>query len=747
MASCSLFKDFTNPFGKKSLLLIAKDIASDKFKAEIDRYQECLKSGKTEKAAFLKKKLMAFTPSGIFKEKRQLKFLEMYSGLIHLDFDKLTEEDLERTFQIISKIPYTLLCFRSPSGNGLKVFVEVDTNEKAHTKTYLKVQRFYENATGLKADPSCKDITRLCFFSHDPKLYKNIENTIFKANEDFNSTKKEELPPKLNSPHIPDSPDVNLDTIFCFNQQVLFTNTILKYEQGNRNNYIFRLANNCNRVGIAEMDLEKLCTQHFDLPEYEIKNIIRNVYTKNRAEHNKIQPKQEGENQVEDESDLKMENFPDEIYNTIPDFLKRVVKFASSKEEKDILLLGALTTLSVVFPKVYGLYDNKMVHANLYLFISAPASAGKGTLPNCKKLIYPIHKELHDSSKLMKQQYQNDLNDYNAMKGQKGPKPLPPPQKMLFIPANNSSTGFFELLHNSNGRGIIFETEADTLTKAFNSEHGNFSDGLRNAFQHETHSYYRRTEKELVEILRPCVSAVLSGTPKQLISLMPNAENGLFSRFIYYLMNMNIIWKNVFESNTPNGLEKHFELLGDELYYFLKNHLGETEIVFSVTNEQQLAFNQFFVKLQLFYFGMNDIGIIGTIRRLGLISYRIMMIFSVLRMMENKIIVRHLVCKNQDLENVLKMAEVLVKHSNTVYNQMEKDNKAINRINKKELFLRKLPVKFSRKDYLQVALTLNIPDKTAQTYIKQFKDAGIIQSDGHDSYTIPHNDNPRKQAS
>ncbi|MBK8311235.1 MAG: hypothetical protein IPL04_10405 [Chitinophagaceae bacterium] len=32
----------------------------------------------------------------------------------------------------------------------------------------MQVQKYYEDATGLKADPSCKDVTRLCFMSHDP---------------------------------------------------------------------------------------------------------------------------------------------------------------------------------------------------------------------------------------------------------------------------------------------------------------------------------------------------------------------------------------------------------------------------------------------------------------------------------------------------------------------------------------------------------------------------------------------------
>jgi len=96
-------------------------------------------------------------------------------------------------------------------------------------------------------------------------------------------------------------------------------------------------------------------------------------------------------------------------------------------------------------------------------------------------------------------------------------------------------------LGDSDKRGLIFETEGDTLAKAFKSDYGDFSDGFRNAFQHEPISYYRRTDKEYVEIDRPCLSALLSGTPKQITTLIPNAENGLFSRFMFYVMNMKLI--------------------------------------------------------------------------------------------------------------------------------------------------------------------------------------------------------------
>ena len=71
MASSTIFKNFTVPVEKKSLLLIANDIASGKYKAEVEEIRALLEQGKTEEAANKKKQLLAFTPSAVFSEKRQ----------------------------------------------------------------------------------------------------------------------------------------------------------------------------------------------------------------------------------------------------------------------------------------------------------------------------------------------------------------------------------------------------------------------------------------------------------------------------------------------------------------------------------------------------------------------------------------------------------------------------------------------------------------------------------------------------
>ena len=734
MAVTTIFKNFAEPVEDISLIILSNWVASDKYKIQVEEIRGLIAQGKTEEAQAKKQRLPAFTPSATFTEKRLLPNMEQYSGFVHLDFDKLTTEQLNAAFQIIAAIPYTFLCFISPSGNGLKVFIEVNTGAEHHDAAYQQVLQYYENATGLKADEKCKDITRLCFVSHDPQLYKNIYN------EKFN-VKDIPVQPKQEPAHTVNAQTeviTNSDEwLLVFQQQVLFTNQKSEFTNGNRNNYIYLLASNCNRAGVPQSDTEILCSQHFDLSEREIKDSVNSAYKHHSTEFAKFpKPVQQEENNANNESEVQtMPTLPDEIFPLLPDFLKSIVKVSASKEERDILLLGSVVALSACLPNIFGYYDDKKVNANLFLFITAQASAGKGRLIHCRQLVNPVHKAMRAQAALLKKEYDAQMADYNSSKGKSNAeKPTKPPEKMLFIPANNSSTGFFQLLNDSNGRGLIFETEGDTMAQAFKSDYGNYSHGFRNAFQHEPITYYRRTDRELVEIERPCLSALLSGTPKQIGTLIPNAENGLFSRFMFYVMNIQPYWKDVFAANTDNGMDEHFADLANEFFNLYEALNNNAEIVFSLTQEQKSKFNQFFTETQSMYISLKGLDYIGTVRRSGLIAFRIMMVCSVLRILETGDFSSPMVCEDVDFTNTIQIVKLLVKHAAKVYSDLPEEPARAKPKSRKERFLDALPYNFNRQGYLTIATKLNIPDKTAQGYITDFVKAGILDKDGQDLY-------------
>ena len=64
-------------------------------------------------------------------------------------------------------------------------------------------------------------------------------------------------------------------------------------------------------------------------------------------------------------------NFANEVKNQLPQVLNEIVNQTSTDAEADMMLMGAITTISAALPNVYGLYDQNVVYPNLYLFISA----------------------------------------------------------------------------------------------------------------------------------------------------------------------------------------------------------------------------------------------------------------------------------------------------------------------------------------------------------------------------------------
>lgn len=430
--------------------------------------------------------------------------------------------------------------------------------------------------------------------------------------------------------------------------------------------------------------------------------------------------------------------FGQEVYENLPEFLKSVISIATTDEERDILILGSVVSLSACLHKLFGIYDGKKVFANLYLFITAQASAGKGRLIHCKQLVNPIHLHFVEQGKLLKQQYEMELLDYKQSgKDNNVQKPQKPPVKLLFIPANNSTTGVYQLLSDNESRGLMFETEGDTLAQAFKTDYGNYSEGFRKAFHHETISYYRRTDREYADIVSPCLSTVLSGTPRQIATLIPNAENGLFSRFIFYFMNVQLTWKNVFAFDSNNGLDDFFDQLGNEFYGLYKMLSNGHEIQFSFTAEQQQQFNKLFEQLHTTQIALQGLDYMATIRRLGLIAFRLCMVLSALRILEHGELPVKMICENRDFQTVMAMVQVLVRHSGKVFSELPEDTLMPKRKNQKERFYEALPTTFNRQVYLNIALSMAIPEKTAEGYITGFCKQGILHRYKKNEYLKP----------
>ncbi|MBQ7532942.1 MAG: DUF3987 domain-containing protein [Bacteroidales bacterium] len=438
------------------------------------------------------------------------------------------------------------------------------------------------------------------------------------------------------------------------------------------------------------------------------------------------------------ESSDPMPTFSQDIYGLLPSFLTQIINKAKNYEDADLLILGSLTVISACLPNISGYYAEREVFPNLFTFISAQASAGKGRLTLCRHLVKPIHDNLKKHYAIEMEEYRHLQNEYSQDKKNREP-PQEPPIKTLLIPANSSATSVYQVLNDNGGVGLIFETEGDTLANTFKSDYGNFSDGFRKAFHHEMISYTRRKDREFVELTKPRLSALLSGTPKQILALIPDAENGLFSRFIFYNMNLRLEWRDVF-SESPVSLDDYFIDLGQRYFQFYQTLQQAQPIRFSLSTTQQEQFNDFFGKVQQEYSAMFGMDIVASVRRLGLITFRLAMILTSLRLMDGQPVADVIVCNDTDFRTSLIMAEVLIRHAANVFSKLPAANGTTSSVGNtiaRQKFYDQLPSEFNRQTYLTIATSLGIPIKTAEKQIARLCEKGLLKHLAQGKYGKP----------
>ena len=445
---------------------------------------------------------------------------------------------------------------------------------------------------------------------------------------------------------------------------------------------------------------------------------------------------------AEMEEIIELPTFSQEVADSLPDFLKKIVSISNSEADSDILLLGTLTVLSACMPHVRGVYDRRTVYPNLFLFVTARASSGKGRLNLCRHLVEPIHDRLREINEAEVMEYKHKLAEYNAAGKKKVDmeKPEEPPMRMLFIPANSSATAVYQVLNDNGGEGLMFETEGDTLANTFGSDYGNYSDGFRKAFHHETISYIRRKDREYVNIKQPKLSTLLTGTPRQIMNLISDAENGLFSRFAFYYLDTKLVWNNVFANSGNETLEDYFQTLGREYQDFF-NILKECkDITFYFTAEQEADFNATFDEWQQDYVESCGEEFVATVRRLGVIMFRIAMCLSALRIMEDGNFEDTLCCMDEDYRTAKTIADVLIKHDARVFHTLAnttaapKTASAAQRQSVHLKFFEALPDEFDRKAYTELATQMGLNPKSMDRVIRKWCDEGKLENITHGKY-------------
>ena len=269
----TVFKNFNEVIEHKTISTILEEIKTGKYKPGIVYLRKSLAENKTEAYNKAKKSLPAFTPSGKFVGGRKLEFLAEYSSCIILDIDKLTAADLQNAKHLANQSEFTFASFISPSGNGLKILVKINSDKANHKEAFLLVQAHYESFLKLEIDKSGKDVTRLCFYSWDENLYLNENSKTFvTANTVEVPLIETQLEPKTKNTE----PFLDYDAIY--NHCVNFTEKKVQFVNGSRNVFVHQLACNLNRKGIALQEALGYILTDFGYDEKEVTQAVNSAY-------------------------------------------------------------------------------------------------------------------------------------------------------------------------------------------------------------------------------------------------------------------------------------------------------------------------------------------------------------------------------------------------------------------------------------------------------------------------------------
>jgi len=223
----------------------------------------------------MKKHLPCICFSGTFRERFDNALID-HSGFICCDIDNiLSEKVLEEQKISLSELPYVYAVWVSPRGNGLKFLVKI-ANPKKHRQHFQALTEELKDSLTGEWDASSINESRVCYESYDPNLIiKDITQVkAFAKVVEVEKVVEREF----------------VDTDATFKKLLTWlTNKGKAFEQGERNNFLFRLAGACCRFGISEENCFYYFEANFisgqrDFTKRECKVVIQSAYRVNASQ-------------------------------------------------------------------------------------------------------------------------------------------------------------------------------------------------------------------------------------------------------------------------------------------------------------------------------------------------------------------------------------------------------------------------------------------------------------------------------
>ena len=662
-----------------------------------------------------------------------------------------------------------------------------------YRQAYEQVAERLHEITGLEPDMACKDFARASLASYDPDAYYNPSATVYPYGEEHNPLNyvpatgpdpsedfrylqnpvtqalalgyQSELPQGSPAPQAdPDSaPDV--DAVI---NRFFYTHP---YVKGSRTRTMLSLGQylRWRRVQPWQLDqaIHTACARGVEpgITPKEIERAVRWGYEHGNEGGNnqtnwghwghnnnmtlisrkKSSQSPDNENSTEEEIDEEeiveeqCRPFDDNIYDHLPQEISRLLTIAKDKRDRDITLLSIITISSNLFPALRTIYGNKKYSAHLYTCIIAEAGAGKGVAMNATVLAKKIDKELDKTYRKAKKEYEKKLLQWEielkiAIKERRLPnadlRPEEPQRQCVIVSPNTSKSQLIIDVKNSGEDGLaIVSSEIDTMVESLNTDYGNHAAELRMFFQHEEVRQRFKIDKEPIVIEHPRVTILLTGAHEQIVSLIKSPENGLFSRFLFYMMNDNAVWKS--QSPYTETGEIDVEELYDSLAEKLKENYFKSrgkEIIIKFTREQWAKLDELF-EIQLgFVAGEGKTGAAAMVKRHGLMVVRTAMVLCGYRIMEAGWDVKEYTCSDEDFDTSLHIVLNSLNHAEHVSTMLKE---SAQRGQVKNFFrlmpiLKRMPSKFTYTEFNEAVKRAGFGVCAAKRALKKYVASGLL---------------------
>ena len=746
-------------------------LRGERWKAQVEEYQRLKASGRETEAKKLKRKLAALVIAGRCDGSHAETNLKQWSGDAMLDVDKCNGR-VSEFLQILKDTPWVKAAWRSVSYDGLKLVVRVEAESvDEYRLAYALVAWHVAQLLAFPCDMSCKNPTRPCFASYDPEAFFRPDTEVFPwrrfvtEHPDRVGEILAEL--KVKTPASASKPLVAASgMLHTFFNEFLAQNPFV---DGKKNEFLLKLGRIARYKGVGEEELARLKTLAVerlagmgcaagDIPPridsgYRYADMNKGPETPaSRAHKAQGSPMRYSEpNEGEEEAELeKLEAdklrrevpcLPDELFDRLPDFLKRGLTHVRNKRERDILLLSMITNISGCLPGVRMNYGGMVYSADLYLVALAGSGRGKGVMQLAAILPAAIQEYYDELNRKDEREYRQKLLKWNleerlAAQEKRVPDldqcPEMPVERILKVAPNISKSQLILALEAGGAVGLVMNaSELDMISSAMHQEYGKHDDVMRAASQHEEVSSYFKTDHRLVVVSDPHLALCASGTPAQLHKFISSLENGMYSRVAFYVGQAPWEYKSANPGKARLDMRAYFKGMGEELlrmFIFLSG--SSTEVIF--TEEQWKEHTERFRTYLREVVAEDDDSPGAIVLRHGLMMSRIAMVLTALRKCEPQWNTSEWECSDEDFHTAMQIVDVLLEHSLLLSTSMDDTAGRIRPVKaffKLRPVLKKMPREFTYSELMAAANEAGLPTASVKRYLLRLVYYQIVEKE------------------